>query len=695
MEPPDPAALLLYTLLDVRNRQLRFLGAIEELRRTSVAGESEVLSGARDSMISALSSFEGELRDVLDPVLTESPDPDDDYGLSVRRSALTLGENGFNAYARVQRDVFPYLALGPRPPADVGFFLARAFGLSPTEVEDRRSFALTYGRYPAWDSRIFDSPAPVAGIPIPIGETLTPLRWPLLVHELAHWFQPGGERLRQTAERALLEAFHRDDLPVSLSAPFGEFYADLVAYRTCGPSYVYALAKEAHLASAENRKSDEFSPSMRVRLRLLGSEVQPFLEGLPEGWLPPQSEVEDFDALVRVHEVAQRLLEELPAQETRDEVIGQITALLKNGEPASGVHMSNEPSLGVLAEVVRTRRDGDATLRNNVFGSAVDTAGTDAEILVAAWLGEVDRPSQQIYADLEDSPIPEAGEPTTAEELERAIGVLAARDTAVSRSLAAGAVHRWLTRYDETIERAASLTPQWGASGYEEFDHWQECSPLADIHILRRLRHPDDAERLVVRPLLDPDQIGATTVDLRLGTEWETLRPARFQALDPGDNPTRLAGLLDSSYEEFRLTIGQGQELVLHPGELILALTLEYMRLPENLWANLEGRSTWARLGLQVHATAGMIDCGFEGYITLELQNTGRLPLVLVPGLRVGQLALFPVDHVVRPYNRKTAAAYSAQTRARTAFPRQHEHKALWRARSEQDDGSGKSRSPG
>jgi dCTP deaminase len=136
---------------------------------------------------------------------------------------------------------------------------------------------------------------------------------------------------------------------------------------------------------------------------------------------------------------------------------------------------------------------------------------------------------------------------------------------------------------------------------------------------------------------------------------------------------------MDASVEEYRLTVGTGQTLVLHPGELLLALTLEYLSLPSDLWGNLEGRSTWARLGLQVHATAGMVDCGFRGYLTLELQNLGRVPLMLYPGLRVGQLALFPVSNVLRPYHEKPTAAYTAQTSARTAFPRQHEHAALYR----------------
>jgi len=153
------------------------------------------------------------------------------------------------------------------------------------------------------------------------------------------------------------------------------------------------------------------------------------------------------------------------------------------------------------------------------------------------------------------------------------------------------------------------------------------------------------------------------------------MRTSQVQAVDPSQSPERVGDLLDDAIGEYRLTYGR--DIVLHPGEVILALTLEYLRLPVDLWGNLEGRSTWARVGLQVHATAGMVDCGFEGYLTFELQNTSRLPFVLSPGLRVGQMAFFPVEGVSRPYNRKPSAAYSFQTTTRTAIANQHEHVAL------------------
>lgn len=203
--------------------------------------------------------------------------------------------------------------------------------------------------------------------------------------------------------------------------------------------------------------------------------------------------------------------------------------------------------------------------------------------------------------------------------------------------------------------------------------------PLTDIDIRARLLAADADDRLVVTPIVSQRQIGSTSVDLRLGTRWQILKPARFQSVDPRRKPEEVEHLLRTSSDEFRVTAGQWADLVLHPGELMLALTLEYIRLPDDLWGQLDGRSTWARMGLQVHATAGMVDPGFSGYLTFELQNTGRVPLSLFPGQRVGQMAFFRLGEVGETYAHRSDASYSAQYYVHTKIAQEPEHQALWR----------------
>lgn len=309
-----------------------------------------------------------------------------------------------------------------------------------------------------------------------------------------------------------------------------------------------------------------------------------------------------------------------------------------------------------------------------LFRSVAEDPLTDAEILEAAWFEELDQDENAMLAKV----VTPLDDRAIAEEMAR----YEQEDVRLSRSLQAAAVHRWLIENDREIAGRATDDREHGDKpGSESADspRWfeAESSPLSDLQLVRRLGlGPEDPKRLVVRPIVDPAQVGGTTIDLRLGTEWETLRTSRFHSLDPNDEAAEVTDLLNRSVDEFRLAADDPNGLVLHPGELLLALSLEYLSLPNDLWGTLEGRSTWARLGLQVHATAGMVDAGFRGFLTLELQNTGRLPLVLYPGIRVAQMAFFPVSGIARPYGAKSGAAYADQARVRTAFTNQHEHRA-------------------
>ena len=157
------------------------------------------------------------------------------------------------------------------------------------------------------------------------------------------------------------------------------------------------------------------------------------------------------------------------------------------------------------------------------------------------------------------------------------------------------------------------------------------------------LRHEDlwaamsrDLETaLVVTPLLDDEQVGPASIDLRLGTEFLVLR----RRLGPGLDPAAPTAREDVDRMNEAVSVPLGEPLWLHPGEFILGATLEFLRLPADLGAYVLGRSSWGRLGLLV-ATAVMVQPGFTGCLTFELVNEGSSPLCLYPGLRVAQLAV-------------------------------------------------------
>lgn len=144
------------------------------------------------------------------------------------------------------------------------------------------------------------------------------------------------------------------------------------------------------------------------------------------------------------------------------------------------------------------------------------------------------------------------------------------------------------------------------------------------------------AQRLVITPLLDEEQVGPSSVDLRLGTQFLQVRRHAERAIDPFDE----ASIED---RDESVSVAFGGQFVLHPGQFVLGATLEFLRLPNDLSGQVLGRSSWGRLGLVV-ATAVTVQAGFAGCLTLELVNEGSVPLLLRPGLRIAQLSLWRSD---------------------------------------------------
>lgn len=157
-------------------------------------------------------------------------------------------------------------------------------------------------------------------------------------------------------------------------------------------------------------------------------------------------------------------------------------------------------------------------------------------------------------------------------------------------------------------------------------------------HLQAAMAAQDFNDRLVVTPLLDAAQVGSGSIDLRLGTEFiETDRRSEAM-IDPYDTPS--TSLTQEDRVDF---VPLGRHLVLHPGQFLLGATLEFIRLPAHLGAQVLSRSSWGRLGLLV-ATAVAVQPGFAGCLTLELVNTGNVPIRLRPGLRVAQLQVWAAE---------------------------------------------------
>ena len=148
----------------------------------------------------------------------------------------------------------------------------------------------------------------------------------------------------------------------------------------------------------------------------------------------------------------------------------------------------------------------------------------------------------------------------------------------------------------------------------------------------------------------EPELMQPSSIDVRLDRMFRVFNNVKYTHIDPSLQQDDLTTQVETA---------EGEPFVLHPGEFVLGSTLEVVTLPDDLAARLEGKSSLGRLGLLTHSTAGFIDPGFSGHVTLELSNVANLPITLWPGMRIGQLCIFrlssPAEH---PYG---AAVYGSR----------------------------------
>ena len=157
----------------------------------------------------------------------------------------------------------------------------------------------------------------------------------------------------------------------------------------------------------------------------------------------------------------------------------------------------------------------------------------------------------------------------------------------------------------------------------------------------RTIKEELDAKRIVIDPF-DEDALQPSSVDLRIDRYFRVFRNHTMGHIDVRQNLEELTELVEVPADDV---------FILHPGEFVLGSTLERVQLPDDLVARLEGKSSLGRLGLLIHSTAGFVDAGWDGQLTLELSNVATLPITLYPGMRIGQISFIRMTtEADRPY---------------------------------------------
>jgi dCTP deaminase len=183
----------------------------------------------------------------------------------------------------------------------------------------------------------------------------------------------------------------------------------------------------------------------------------------------------------------------------------------------------------------------------------------------------------------------------------------------------------------------------------------------------RDIRIEVDKGRIVLDPY-DQGMIQPSSVDIRLDRYFRVFENHRYPHIDPSLNQPDLTRAVEPNGEE---------PFILHPGEFVLGSTYERVALPDDVAARLEGKSSLGRLGLLTHSTAGFIDPGFSGHVTLELSNVATLPIKLWPGMKIGQFCFFRLSSPAeQPYGSQVIGSRyqdqrgPTQSRSHTNFHR-------------------------
>ena len=169
----------------------------------------------------------------------------------------------------------------------------------------------------------------------------------------------------------------------------------------------------------------------------------------------------------------------------------------------------------------------------------------------------------------------------------------------------------------------------------------------------RDIRAEIDGGRVRLEPY-DEAMVQPSSIDVRLDKYFRLFDNHKYPFIDPAEDQPDLTRLIE---------IERDEPFILHPGEFVLGSTFEVVTMPDDLAARLEGKSSLGRLGLLTHSTAGFIDPGFSGHVTLELSNVATLPIKLWPGMRVGQLCFFRLSSPTEnPYgSAKYGSRYQGQ----------------------------------
>ena len=503
----------------------------------------------------------------------------------------------------------------------------------------------------------------------------SPIQWPALHHELGHRDVAvnGVDSLYEKFEQFVTGCGSKPEAFTQLSMQIGplfsldstpqdlkrlilnwllECWCDAYAVNTIGPAYLYSQLHSFIFSDpvyfSEQLKSDSRYPPAMVRIRLSTalSRARYELTGSDE----KERVFGRFDTQLKAFSELYGAQEEFGSfDDAIVDIVNVFLPFLKSEFPPSGDRaQKSKISFADLQTLEWCLGKGyPIPSLISVDGSSEERATYPSEILITGWHyrnSALRETMGKIFKNCFDGDTSsQLNSPSSNSQFVLQVSILLDRfDESMKRSLQ---VSEWFgVLHEASSEQEPGVTKLKAASS-RATSEGEGFKPglLSDRDLLMVLVTKDEqlteTHRLRIIPLIDRKvQIIGSVIDLRLGHNFEFFFSNVTSDVDPvRDTSDDGASLLDS----MEMEIDQGEGIRIAPGQFLLGHTLEYLKLPFDVAAQIEGRSSFARLGIQVHMTANLVEAGFEGCLTLEIANNGPATVKLYPGMRIAQLRFF------------------------------------------------------
>lgn len=528
-------------------------------------------------------------------------------------------------------------------------------------------------------------------VTIPRIDASNTFRWPSLIHEMCHpllrniQFQNNGNLKSdflsyvsgKADENTIFNSFFATEKQEGNSSPdlekwLEECFCDLFACLLIGPSFYFS--QFVVFVNNSDETVIETHPPHQLRLGLIESLISRRFKDLYEQLLcEPIAECSNLLELMQKDN-------QFSFNNSRDlndvfTIFNQYFLFLFFEE--GGV--KNNPSIGkelqdiikryvtiqsdVLESLTGRLKQGlpiPSVRTRDVNGNYLEIPTYVQEILLASWLtklslGKTNDDGMGLIARFKQS-LDEANDNDNNnnnktdlyEELKK---IIVRHDQAVLKSIQ---VSEWFDFFTKERPREDRINLYIGESSQDDKDDvWKTRGVLVDKEISSLIQE----DEIKIIPFMycgqtikgkEQNQIGTTSVDIRLGTSFQLFSSNQYGIVDF----TNLQDVKTYSNSSKRVDLDFMESIVIAPGEFMLGHSMEYIKLPDTVCGNLEGRSSFARLGIEIHMTAGFIDPGFEGVITFEIYNSGPSAVRLYPGMRIGQLRFEVNEHPLRPYSK-------------------------------------------